>query len=336
MPNLDTTYLGLALRSPIVASAGPLTGDLDTARRLADAGAGALVLPSLFEEEIIHEQVELTSVLEAGTEHFAEAIDYFPAIPDFPSAVDRYLAILEKTKAIVSVPVIASLNASSPGGWGRYARLLGNAGADAIELNVYRVAGDAARRGEQVENDDLALIADVKAAVDVPVALKLSPFYSSMANFAIQAVQAGADGLVLFNRFYQPDLDVDTLEVVPRVELSSSWELRLPLRWIAILQPILRGQTSLATTSGVETGSDVAKALLVGSDVAMTTSAVLRHGPEYIATLETELVAWMIDREYESVSQLRGSVSVATASNPSAFERANYVRTLHSWTSASV
>jgi dihydroorotate dehydrogenase (fumarate) len=333
MPSLDTTYLGLALRSPIVASAGPLTGDLDSARRLADAGAGALVLPSLFEEEIIHEQVELTSVLEAGAENFAEAIDYFPAIPDFPSAVDRYLAKLERIKGAVTVPVIASLNASTPGGWGRYARLLGNAGADAIELNVYRVAGDPTRRPEQIEFDDLALVADVKSAVNVPVALKLSPFYTSMANFAVQAVQAGADGLVLFNRFYQPDLDVDTLEIAPRVELSSPWELRLPLRWIAILSPILHGRASLAATSGVDIGADVAKALLVGADVAMTTSAVLRHGREHVASLEAQLVDWMSDREYASVDQLRGSVSVATASNPSEFERANYLQTLHSWSS---
>ena len=333
MPVLDTTYLGLALRSPIVASAGPLTGDPDTAAHLADAGAGALVLPSLFEEEIIHEQVELTSVLEAGTEHFPEAIDYFPAIPDFPTAVDRYLTNLEAIKARVAVPVIASLNATSPGGWGRYARLLADAGADAIELNVYRVAADPRRSAAEVEHDDLTLVADVKTAVQIPVAVKLSPFYSSMANFAVGAVHAGADGLVLFNRFYQPDLDVDTLEITPRLELSSRWELRLPLRWIAILHPVLRGQASLAATSGVETGADVAKALLVGADVAMTTSAVLRHGPEHMRVIEDDLVAWMRHNEYESVAQLRGSVSVATADNPSAFERANYVQMLHSWTS---
>ena len=333
MPRLGTTYLGLDLRSPIVASAGPHTGDPDTAARLADAGAGALVLPSLFEEEIIHEQYELTSVLEAGTEHFAEALDYFPALADFPSAPDRYLANLEHTKARVAVPVIASLNAFSPGGWAEYARLLGDAGADAIELNVYRVAADAVRSATQVEADDLALVADVKAAVDVPVALKLSPFYSSMANFAVRAVQAGADGLVLFNRFYQPDIDVETLDIAPRLELSSPWELRLPLRWIAILRPILEGHTSLAATSGVETGADVAKALLVGADVAMTTSAVLRHGPEHVRTIEQQLVAWMEGHDYDSVDQLRGSVSYLTADNPSAFERANYVRMLHSWTS---
>jgi dihydroorotate dehydrogenase (fumarate) len=331
MPSLDTSYLGLTLRSPIVASAGPLTGDPDTAARLADAGAGALVLPSLFEEEIVHEHVHLTAVLEAGAEHFAEALDYFPAIAEFPSAPDRYLANLERIKASVAVPVIASVNAFSSGGWVRYARLLADAGADAIELNVYRVAADATRSGAQVEADDLALVADVRAAVSVPLALKLSPFYTALANFAARAVQAGADGLVLFNRFYQPDLDIDSLEIVPRLELSSPWELRLPLRWIAILRPMLHGRASLAATSGVETGADVAKALLVGADVAMTTSALLRHGPDHVRTLEDQLVAWMRDHEYASVAQLRGSVSYATADDPAAFERANYVRVLHSW-----
>jgi dihydroorotate dehydrogenase (fumarate) len=332
MPVLDTTYLGLRLRSPIVASAGPLTGDPDTAARLADAGVGAVVLPSLFEEEIIHEQVELSSVLETGAEHFAEALDYFPALPSFPSTPDRYLTNLEAIKARVPVPVIASVNAFSPGGWVRYARLLGDAGADAVELNLYHVAADPTRSGSQMEHDDLAIVADVKAAVDVPVAVKLSPFYSAMANFAMSAVEAGADGLVLFNRFYQPDLDVDTLDIVPRLALSAPWELRLPLRWIAILHPLLDRRVSLAATSGVETGTDVAKTLLVGADVAMTTSAVLRHGPEHVRVLEDDLVAWMVDHEYQSVAQMRGSVSYTTSDNPAAFERANYLRILHSWT----
>jgi dihydroorotate dehydrogenase (fumarate) len=331
MTSLDTTYLGLPLRSPIVASAGPLTGDPDTAARLADAGAGALVLPSLFEEEIVEEQVQLVAVLEAGSEHFAEALDYFPALPEFPSAPDRYLANLERTKAAVSVPVIASLNAFSPGGWVGYARQLADAGADAIELNVYRVAADPARDGAEVESDDLALVADVRAAVSVPVALKLSPFYSALANFGVRAVEAGADGLVLFNRFYQPDLDLDALEITPRLQLSSPWELRLPLRWIAILRPLLHGRAGLAATSGVESGTDVAKALLVGADVAMTTSAVLRHGPDHVRTMEHELMAWMGAHDYASVAQLRGSMSYATADDPAAFERANYVRVLRSW-----
>jgi dihydroorotate dehydrogenase (fumarate) len=334
MPVLDTTYLGLRLRSPIVASAGPLTGDPDTAARLTDAGAGALVMPSLFEEEIVHEQVSLTSVLQAGTEHFAEAIDYFPAVRSFPSAPDRYLANLERIKARVPVPVIASLNAFSPGGWARYARLLGDAGADALELNVYRVAADPMRSAADVEDDDLALVRDVTTTVNIPVAVKLSPFYSALANFVVRVVQGGARGVVLFNRFYQPDLDVDTLEIVPRIDLSTPSELRLPLRWIAILRPMLHGLASLAATSGVETGADVAKTLLVGADVAMTTSAVLRHGPEHVRVVEDQLVAWMRDHEYVSVDQLRGSVSYATADDPSAFERANYVRVLHSWTSS--
>jgi dihydroorotate dehydrogenase (fumarate) len=334
MASLDTTYLGLRLRSPIVASAGPLTGDLDTAARLADAGVGALVMPSLFEEEIVHEQVALTSVLQAGAEHFPEAIDYFPALPSFPSTSDRYLANLERIKARVPIPVIASLNASSPGGWVRYARMLGDAGADALELNVYRVAADPLRTAAQVEDEDVALVADVRTAVDIPLAVKLSPFYSALANFAVRVVQSGADGVVLFNRFYQPDLDVDTLEVVPRLDLSTPSELRLPLRWIAILRPLLHGMASLAATSGVETGADVAKALLVGADVAMTTSAVLRHGPEHVRGVEDQLLAWMDDHDYASVDQLRGSMSYATTDDPASFERANYVRVLHSWASS--
>jgi dihydroorotate dehydrogenase (fumarate) len=333
MPALDTTYLGLRLRSPIVASAGPLTGDADTAARLADAGAGALVLPSLFEEEIVHEEVQFASAWEAGAEHYAEALDYFPSVEPFQTPLDRYLANLERVKARVGIPVIASLNAFSPGGWERYAGLLGSAGADALELNVYRVAADPARSAADVEDDDVAIVAAVTRAVDLPVAVKLSPFYSAMANFAVRAVEAGARGLVLFNRFYQPDLDIETLELVPRLELSSPWELRLPVRWIAILHPLLVGRASLAATSGIESGADVARALLVGADVAMTTSAVLRHGAEHIALIENQLRAWMDEHEYVSVDQLRGSVSSATAESPAAFERANYVRVLHSWTS---
>lgn len=332
MTKLDTTYLGLELTSPIVASAGPLTGEPDSAARLVDAGAGAIVLPSLFEEEVVHEQSELTTALEAGAGYFAEALDYFPAMPDFPTAPDRYLANLERTRARVAVPVIASLNAYSPGGWGRYARMLADAGADAIELNVYRVTADTAVTAADAEAGDLAIVSEVRAAVDVPLALKLAPFYSSLANFATRAVDAGADGLVLFNRFYQPDIDIDTREIVPQLELSSSWEQRLPLRWIAMLSPMLPAATSFACTSGIESGGDVAKALLVGADVAMTTSAVLRHGPEHVRTMLDGLVVWMEVHEYESVAQLRGSASYTTAESPSAFERVNYVKMLHSWT----
>jgi len=332
MIDLRTRYLGIELRSPIVASASPLTGELDTAKVLDDAGAGALVLPSLFEEEILHEELDLNRALEAGTEHFAEALDYFPPVPAFTTTSDRYLARIEQTKAHAAIPVIASLNATTPGGWARYARLMQDAGADAIELNLYHVAADPTRAAADIEAAHLELISAVRAALDIPLAVKLSPYYSALANFADCAITAGADGLVLFNRFYQPDLDLDTLEVVPRVDLSQPVELRLPLRWIAILRPQLGARTSLAATSGVHAGADVAKALLVGADIAMTTSALLRHGPGHIATLEAELRAWMTDHDYESVTQLRGSASHATAENPAAFERANYMRTLHSWT----
>ncbi|HTN78533.1 MAG TPA: dihydroorotate dehydrogenase-like protein [Acidimicrobiales bacterium] len=333
MTELATRYLGLDLRTPLVASAGPLTGELETVRRLVDAGASAVVLPSLFEEEIVHEEVHLNLALEAGAEHFAEALGYFPNASRLPSPVDRHLDHLASVIDAVEVPVIASVNATSSGSWIRYAALLADAGASAIELNVYEVAADASRSGTQVEHDHAALVTDVCAAIDVPVAVKVSPYYSSFGHFAVSLKDAGAAGLVCFNRFYQPDLDVDTREVVPRIELSSPWELRLPLRWIAILRSLLP-DLSLAASSGVESGRDVAKALLVGADVAMTTSAVLRHGPGHIALMEAELREWAEENEYDSVSQLRGSVSYAATDDPGAFERANYVRTLHSWTSA--
>jgi dihydroorotate dehydrogenase (fumarate) len=329
--DLRTGYLGLALRSPIVASAAPQNGEPATARRLEAAGVGAIVLPSLFEEEIVTEDLELNRSLEQGTEHFAEALDYFPAVDRFIDAADRYLDSLQRVKAQVEVPVIASLNASSAGGWIRYARLIEDAGADGLELNLYRVAADPGRAAGEMEAFDLALIAAVRASVTIPLAIKLSPYYSALANFAAAVTGAGADGLVLFNRFYQPDLDLEALEVVPRLELSQPWEMRLPVRWIAILRPQLGRRVSLAASSGAHSGADIIKALMVGADVVMMTSALLRHAPEHVATVEAELRAWMADHEYESVSQLRGSASHATAEDPSAFERANYMKTLRSW-----
>jgi dihydroorotate dehydrogenase (fumarate) len=330
--DLRTTYLGLQLSSPIVASAGPLTRDLGGAKALADAGVGALVLPSLFEEEIVTEEVGLSFALEAGSEHFAEALDYFPAVTNFTSTADLYLKLLEQTKKAVEVPVVASLNASSTGGWVRYANLLTDAGADALELNVYRVPTDPHLTAAQVEETDLALVTNVCASVSLPVAVKLSPYYSAMAGFAAKVVAAGAAGLVLFNRFYQPDLDLDTMDVVSKVELSRTWELRLPLRWIAILRPQLGPGTSLAATSGIHTGSDVVKVLAVGSDVAMMTSALLRLGPTHVSFVESELRSWLAEHDYTSVAELRGSVSQATSIDASAFERANYLKTMHSWT----
>ncbi len=331
--DIRTRYLGLELRSPIVASASPLTGDPEAARRLEEAGVGAIVLPSLFEEEIVNEEIGLNSSLETGAGQFAEALEYFPTIDVIPNVGERYLARLAEIKAQSTVPVIASLNATTSGGWVRYARLMQDAGADALELNLYRVAADPIKNASQMDAADLDLIAAVRAAITIPLAVKLSPYYSAFANFARGVVERGADGLVLFNRFYQPDLDLESLEVVSKVELSHSADLRLPLRWIAILRPQLGSAVSLAASSGVHTGTDVAKELLVGADVAMMTSALLRNGPEHVRTVETELRAWMVECAYESVAQLRGSASQATAVDPSAFERANYMKTLRSWSS---
>ncbi len=329
--DLATRYLGLDLRSPIVASASPLNGDPATARLVEEGGAAAIVMPSLFEEEILHEETEMNRALEAGTEHFAEALDYFPAVPELADAGDRYVANLRRIKAQASVPVIASLNAATKGGWVRYARRMEDAGADALELNLYHVAADPDLTGADMEARDLDLVASVRDAIRIPLAVKLSPYYSAMANFARQVVGAGADGLVLFNRFYQPDLDLENLDVVVRLELSQPWELRLPMRWIAILRPQLGPEVSLAATSGIRGGIDVVKALMVGADVAMITSAALRNGPSHFGSVEDELRIWMDRHEYTSVAELRGSASQARTDDPSAFERANYMKTLHSW-----
>ncbi len=333
--DLRTSYLGLELRSPLVASPSPLTREPESIRQLVEAGAGAVVLPSLFEEEVLHEELELNRSLEQGTEQFAEALDYFPAVTSFADAGDQYLARLKRIKAEVDVPVIASLNASTAGGWVRYAGLMEDAGADALELNLYHLAANPAKDAVAMEHLDLDLIAAVRAAITIPLAVKLSPYYSALASFARQVVDGGADGLVLFNRFYQPDLDLENLDVLASLELSRPAELRLPLRWTAILRPQLGPGVSLAATSGIHSGTDALKLLLVGADVAMTTSAVLHHGPDHLRVMEEELVAWMTEHEYESVAQLRGSVSQAAVADPSAFERANYMRTLRSWSASS-
>jgi dihydroorotate dehydrogenase (fumarate) len=329
--DLATRYLGLDLRTPIVASASPLNGEPATAKLVEEGGASAIVLPSLFEEEILHEEIQLSRSLEAGSEHFAEALDYFPDVGEYASAGDRYLAKLEAIKAQSSVPIIGSLNATSAGGWVRHASLIEQAGADALELNLYHVAADPARDAASMEAADLEIVRSARDALSIPLAVKLSPYYSAAANFAAAVVAAGADGLVLFNRFYQPDLDLDALEVVNRVELSTPSELRLPLRWIAILRPQLGPGVSIAATSGIHAGTDVVKALMVGADVAMLTSAVLRHGPAHLRSVEEELLAWLRDHDYDSVDQLRGSATQATSGDAAAFERANYIQTLHSW-----
>jgi dihydroorotate dehydrogenase (fumarate) len=331
MSRLSVRYLGLELRTPLVASAGPYTRTLDSALRLQEAGASAIVLPSLFEEEVVREEDELTRALQQGAESFPEALDYFPDLGAVESTAERSLACLGRMKEQLDVPVIASLNGTSPGGWVRFAGLMEEAGADALELNLYRIAADPARSGTEVEDRDVEIVRRVREATRLPVAVKISPYYSALANFAARLIDAGADGLVLFNRFYQPDLDADKREVVPRISLSEPWELRLPLRWIAILRPLSAGRASLAASSGVSSGIDVAKALLVGADVAMTTSALLRHGREHLTTMERELATWLDANEYVSVEELRGSVSYAASDDPSAFERANYLKILHSW-----
>jgi dihydroorotate dehydrogenase (fumarate) len=329
--DLLTRYLGLELRSPIVASAAPHNSDPAMARRLERAGVGAIVLPSLFEEEILAEEIGLASSLEQGAGVFAEALDYFPAVQSFAGTADRYLTALQRVRASVTIPVIGSLNGSSVGGWVALARRIQDAGADALELNLYRVAADPRLSASDADARDLDLIETVRASITIPLAVKLSPYYSAFANFAAAASGAGADGLVLFNRFYQPDLDLESIEVVPRLELSQPWEMRLPVRWIAILRPQLDPGVSLAATTGAHSGADVAKGLLVGADVVMMTSALLRHGPEHVRSVETELREWMAEHDYSSVSELRGSASAATVDDPSAFERANYMATLHSW-----
>ncbi len=334
MTDLGTRYLGLDLRSPLVASASPLTGTLDGLRRLEDAGAAAVVLPSLFEEQLTHEALEIDRILATGAESFPEALSYFPEMRDYNTGPDRYLELVARAKEALAIPVIPSLNGVTPGGWVHHATLLEEAGADAIELNVYLVATDPEVSGAEVERRYLEVVCSVRAAVRIPLAVKVGPFFSSIPAMAREMVAAGADGLVLFNRFYQPDLDLETLDVVPHLVLSGSDELRLPLRWIAILHGNVG--CSLAATTGVHTAEDALKVLLAGADVAMTTSALLRHGPDHLRRVQASMAEWLDDHEYDSVAQLRGSVSRRAAADPAAYERANYLRTLASYSSTFV
>jgi dihydroorotate dehydrogenase (fumarate) len=328
VPDLSTRYLGLSLRTPLVASSSPLTGELDSLRRLEDAGIAAVVLPSLFEEDITEASLSVHRTLEAGAGTFAEALDYHPPRASYDTGPDRYLELVAAAKRALGIPVIASLNGDTAGGWLDHARLIEAAGADALELNLYRVAADPSHSSAFLEARDLEVVAGVRAGIRVPLAVKLSPYFTGLAHFAGRLVEAGADGLVLFNRFYQPDLDLETLEVAPHLTLSSSQDLRLPLRWIGILRGWLKA--SLAATSGVHTAEDVLKVLLAGADVAMQASALLQRGPALVGALEAALAAWLEEREYDSIEQLKGSVSQCAAGDPEAFERANYRRTLRS------
>ncbi len=331
MTDLTTRYLGLSLRSPIVASSSPVTGDPDGLRALDAAGVGAVVLPSLFEEQIEQEAMEVDRMLATGAEAFGEAAGYFPELDSYNTGPDRYLAQVAEAKAILSVPVIASLNATSSGGWVRYGRLLADAGADAVELNANLVATDPALTGTEVEAALVTMVTDVLDAVDVPVAVKLGPFWSSLGHLAGRLSEAGVAGLVLFNRPFAPDLELDTLEVVPHLTLSEPVDLFLALRWIGLLEG--RVTADLAATSGVHDAAAVAKVLLAGADVAMMASALLRHGPAHVATVLADLQSWMGEEGYASVDQLRGSVSARGVADPAAYVRANYLEALTSYSS---
>jgi dihydroorotate dehydrogenase (fumarate) len=326
---MSTTYLGLHLPSPIVASAGPLTGDERYWSTLEEAGVGAIVLPSLFEEQIEREAFAMDAAMSLGAHVSAESSAYLPDFGDLDTASASYLGLVEQARERLSVPVIASLNGTSSGGWVHYARSLECAGAHAIELNIYDVIVDPHSTSADVEQRYLDLVAAVRAGVSVPLAVKLGPWYTSLPHFAAELEAAGVDGLVLFNRFYQPDIDLETLRITPRLELSTSADARLPLHWIGILRGVV--SCSLAATSGVHEGADALKQLLVGADVAMTTSALLRRGPRHVATMLRWIREWMTVRDYDSIEQLKGSVSRPNCSDPEAYERANYFHVLHSW-----
>jgi dihydroorotate dehydrogenase (fumarate) len=324
--NLSTTYLGMTLRSPLVASASPLSENVDNIRRMEDAGAGAVVLFSLFEEQIRREREALYHYLTYGNETFAEALTYFPEPVTYHAGTEQYLELIHQAKESVQIPVIASLNGSSIGGWTKFAHKMQEAGADALELNIYYIPTDVNLSGHEVEQTYIEIVKAVKKAVSIPVAVKLSPYFSNMANMAKQLDEAGVNALVLFNRFYQPDIDLETLDVVPNVILSTPQALRLPLTWIGILYR--RIKADLAATSGIHSGEDAVKMILAGANVTMMTSALLKNGIDHLRTVESELRTWMEVHEYESVSQMRGSVSQIHAEDPAAFERVQYMRAL--------
>ena len=329
MTDLSTTYLGLKLKNPLVVSASPLCEEIGNLRRMEDAGAAAVVLHSLFEEQITLESQELDRSLSAGTESFAESLTYFPDVTSYNLGPEGYLEHIRKAKAAVSIPIIGGLNGVSTGGWIEYAKKIEAAGADALELNIFHLPTDPEMTGEEVERMYCDLAAHVKASVRIPLAVKLSLYFSSMVNMARRLDRTGVDALVLFNRFYQPDFDLENLEVVPKLILSSSYEFLLRLHWVAILHGHVRAD--LAVTGGVHTALDVLKAMMAGARVAMMTSALLEHGIEHLAKVRADLVAWMEEHEYESVRQMQGSMSQQSVADPAAFLRANYVRVLSSY-----
>jgi dihydroorotate dehydrogenase (fumarate) len=330
VPNLGSRYLGFQLRTPLVASSSPLTATLDGLRRLEDGGASAVVLPSLFEEELVRDALALHSALTEGSESFAEAQTYLPEPAHYESGLDQLLELVAAAKDALAIPVVASLNGTTRGGWTSIARAIEHAGADALELNLYRVAADPSHHAAEIEQRSLELIAAVRAEVTLPLSVKLSPFFTALADFACCAVRIGADGLVLFNRFYQPDFDLETLEIVPTLTLSEPEELRLPLRWIALLHGHVKA--SLAASSGIHSARDALKVLLAGADAAMMASSLLKRGPALFREMEQGMMRWLEEHEYESIEQLKGSASQRASPDPEAFERAQYLRTLRSYT----
>ncbi len=327
--NLETTYLGLKLKNPLMPGASPLVDNLDNVRRLEDAGAAAIVMHSLFEEQETQQQVAEFWHIENPAESCPEATSYFPRMADYALGPDRYLEQISKIKKMVEVPVIGSLNGVSLGGWTRHAKLIEQAGADALELNVYYIATDPAENGATVESRTLYILQSVLDSVKIPVAVKLSPYFSALASFTRDIDSLGAAGLVLFNRFYQPDIDIEKLEVSHRLELSNSTELRLRLRWAAILHGRLKA--SIALSGGVHSTEDIIKSIMCGADAVQVVSSLLKYGPSHIGTLLHGLETWLEDHEYESVRQMCGSMSLRHCPDPSAYERANYLRILQLW-----
>jgi dihydroorotate dehydrogenase (fumarate) len=326
--DLTTTYLGKSLRTPLVASASPLSKEIDGIKALEDAGASAIVLFSLFEEQLVQEQKELHYHTSHHYESFAEALTYFPEPENFKVGSEKYLEHIRKAKQAVDIPIFASLNGNTIGGWTEFAKQIEEAGADGLELNIYDIPTDLRLTGAQVEANYIDIVKAIRGAVNIPVAVKLSPYFSNTANMAYQLSEAGANALVLFNRFYQPDIDLDNLEVKPNVLLSTPQALRLPLRWIAIL--FGRVEVEFGATSGVHSGEDVIKMMMVGANVTMMASTLLRHGVKKIAAIEDEIVRWMQDNDYESITQMRGSMSLLRSGDPHGFERAQYMRAVSS------
>ena len=329
--DLSTTYLGLNLKNPLVASASPLSEKVETAKKLEEAGISAIVMYSLFEEQIIHESMELDHYLDYGTDSYAEALTYLPNVGRYSIGPDKYVEHLKQVKKSVDIPVIGSLNGVSGGTWVDYARKIEAAGADALELNIYYLPFETSMTSEDLENSYVNFVSKVRSKINIPLAVKIGPYFTGMGNVCSKLVEAGADGLVLFNRFYQPDFDLEELEICPNLVLSTSLELRLPLRWIALLYG--RVKTDFALTTGVHSAEDVLKAMMAGARVAMVASALLKHGPEWASETLADLEKWMVEHEYTSIKQMQGSMSEQSTHNPHALRRSNYIKVLNSYKS---